>query len=155
MNDNNLPPLWSHQQKAIEMAKDKFLLCFDPGTGKTRAAIELFKSKAKGAQRLIIVAPLNVCENWVKEVGVYLNESFVIYLVVNKSQYQKQKILNEFLNSSLSRRHQILICNVEVFRSVEYRETIKKAKCNFFIIDESQNFKSPIAKQTKGLLECT
>ena len=76
-------PLWHHQKEAIARAGERFALFFDPGTGKTRTAIEIYKSQktCTGNTKAIIIAPLNVCRNWEVELKKYLGGPFVHYLV--------------------------------------------------------------------------
>lgn len=153
-----LPPLWKHQQRALDVAKNKFALFFDPGCGKTRTGFELLEKVAReyapGGMycRVLIFAPLNVCRNWVAEATQYVATPHSTYLCAGQTKYQKQKIINEWAHAILTEYH-FLICNIESLRSCEYRNCIKSSKCNFVIVDESHNFKSPSSLQTKGLFD--
>lgn len=69
---NQLPPLWKHQEVAIERAKGLpyFGLFNDPGTGKTRTVIEILRAKfaeRRGLLRTLILCPPIVCDNWRNE----------------------------------------------------------------------------------------
>lgn len=156
--ETTLPPLWSHQQEALNRAGDRFALFFDPGTGKTRTAIELYKKStfemrggfAVSNMRCIIFSPLNVCRNWEKELTEYLGAPFTCYLVSGQSKAKKLKILEEFAADD-GRQHAFLICNIESLRASNYQGYLAKSKASCIIVDESHNFKSPTSQQTKGL----
>lgn len=156
-------PLWSHQQSAISRASKRFALFFDPGCGKSRTAIELYKKAVEPeknspdrkirALKAIIFAPLNVCRNWENELKKYLGCDYKAYLVAGQSKAKKLGILAEFVKNTGVDLPTFLICNLECLRSVEYRSLLIKSKAKFLIVDESHNFKSATSLQTKGLLE--
>lgn len=173
------PPLWQHQQLAIEKASDpktgnRFALFFDPGCGKSRTAIELFKKNVKyykfqpvcasavrsdkegkshaAYMKAIIFAPLNVCRNWENELEEYLDVPYQTFLVAGQTKSKKLITLQEFRDAP-SLKHSFLICNIEALRSKEYRALISKCGATFMIVDESHNFKTPTSLQTKGLFE--
>jgi len=144
--------LWTHQKKAIERAEQgakKFALFFDPGTGKTRTAIEIFKRSVRG--RLLVFAPLNVCRTWVNELKQYLPEQHEIFLCAGQSRQKKLDALLQYAASKHNRA--ILICNTESLRSADYRKLLKLSRAGFVVVDESQMIKSPSSAQTKGLFE--
>jgi SNF2 family DNA or RNA helicase len=152
MNDLILPPLWSHQQKALEVAGRYFALFFDTGTGKTRTALELYKRNKTVNGKIIIVTPLNVCKNWEYEIAEYVLGKRKIYQGSGSNKAKKLKAIIEFCAESLD-CHQFLIVNTETFRTAEYRKWIAKSGATFVIIDEAHNFKTSSSLQTKGLLE--
>lgn len=140
-----LPPLWNHQREAIERASNRFALFFDPGTGKTRTAIELCKKTT--ARKVTIFAPLNVCRNWVNEINTY-SEHGNIYLVAGESKLKKLATLNNYKHDDSG----ILICNTESLRSKDYLQLLQQSGVDLIIADESHQFKSPTSLQTKGLI---
>lgn len=162
MNAPILPPLWSHQKEAIARATDRYALFFDPGCGKTRTAIELWKRTAMASGKTIIFAPLNVCRNWVNELNLYLDGHHRAWVVSGQSKAKKVEILelfanvNEFVDSDVHHGMapvpQFLICNIESLRSADYRSIMARSGASFIIIDESHNLKSPTSQQTKGAL---
>ena len=149
-----LPQLWQHQKDAISRAGDRFALFFDPGCGKTRTAIELYKKSrkpyVKGGKALIF-APLNVCRNWQNELEQYLQLPFSTYLVAGQTKQNKLAVLNQFRDSPVT-DHMFLICNTESLRGAEYRSLLYTCGASFVIADESHNFKSYNSLQTKGLI---
>lgn len=148
----NLPPLWQHQKEAIEKAGSKFSLFFDPGCGKTRTAIELYKKAKSKKRKTLVLAPLNVCRNWEVEIEEYLQEEYQSFLVAGQPKKKKIKTLEAFRDSK-SRHHKFLICNIETMRGAQYKELIVESGVDFIIIDESHNFKSYNSQQTKGMLQ--
>jgi len=153
---NNLPPLWSHQQLALDRAGERHALLFDIGCGKTRTAIELLKKATKNAvaqakKKVLIFAPLNVVRNWDKEIGKYLGETCTVFLVGGQARKKKLDIIHEFRDYRLTDHHVFLVCNIEILRSTEYTSWLGMTGASFVIVDESHNFKSPKSLQTKGL----
>lgn len=160
-----LPLLWNHQREAIERATNRFALFFDPGTGKTRTAIELHKRQhyymglstdkyqmnPVSPGRTIIFAPLNVCRNWEKELALYLDVPYAVFLVAGQSKAIKKKTLQAFCESPKS-WHVFLICNTECLRSKEYLSLLMQSGATFIIADEAHQFKTPNSLQTKGLI---
>jgi SNF2 family DNA or RNA helicase len=170
-NTNNcaqaLPPLWSHQKEAIARATNRYALFFDPGCGKTRTAIELWRlAKPARPAKTIIFAPLNVCRNWENELRTYSGCHYSAYLVAGQSKGKKLQALEDFarVNSDVTSTTaiantfglvptpQFLICNIESLRSADYRNLMARSGATFIIIDESHNLKSPTSQQTKGAL---
>lgn len=148
-NSLSMTELWNHQKKAVERMARKFALFFDPGTGKTRTTIEIFKRS--GQSRLIVFAPLNVCRNWVNELKKYLPGEYAVFLCAGQTKAKKLQALIDYAASRTG--VSILICNTESLRSSEYRKLLKLSKAGFVVVDESQMIKSPNSIQTKGLLE--
>lgn len=146
MNNNQLPELWNHQKRAIEIAGNRFALFFDPGTGKTRTAIELLKRAL--TKKAIIFAPLNVCRNWVNELKLYGVGDCPVYLVAGESRAKKLQTLENYKHDDSG----ILICNTESLRSKEYLGLLQQSNAGLVIADESHQFKSPTSLQTKGLI---
>ena len=149
-----LAPLWHHQKEAIARAGERFALFFDPGTGKTRTAIEIYKLQktCTGNTKAIIFAPLNVCRNWEVELKKYLGGPFTHYLVAGQTKAAKLRVLSLF-SEEKTKEPQFLVCNIESLRGDEYVEAMIAARPQFIIVDESHNFKSHSSQQTKGLLE--
>lgn len=159
------PPLWQHQRDAIAKAGPRFALHFDPGTGKSRTAIELLRKAAIRTEgdclvhsvfKVIIFAPLNVCRNWENEIKEYLGSPYETFIVAGGTKDKKLKELEKFARYG-GHKHAFLICNIESLRSKEYREILIRTGTTFIIADEFHNFKTPTSLQTKGflyLLDC-
>lgn len=64
-----LPPLWAHQAKTLELLKTSPIVfdTSDPGTGKTRAALEAFLQRGKG--KALVLAPKTLLESaWAADI---------------------------------------------------------------------------------------
>ena len=147
-----IPPLWEHQQEAIKKAvanKGRHAFFFDPGCGKTRTALELFNGYQ--ARKVVIVAPLNVCRNWKNEIETFAPQIKKVFVVAGQTKIKKLKIIEAFnqCNNEIS----ALIINMESFRGKEYVKELLHTRKDFWVIDESHNFKSATSQQTKGLIE--
>lgn len=158
MNRDNIEtftqPLWSHQRKALLEAKNYHALFFDPGCGKSRTAIELY-NRIQGFPKILIVAPLNVCRNWLNELEKFLAVKYEARVAAGQTKAKKLAAIAEFCNSDTEDKGitQVLIVNTESFRAKEYKAAIACSNAKFVIVDESHNFKGPASQQTKGLME--
>lgn len=142
--------LWLHQQKAIEKRKDKFCLFFDTGTGKTRTALEFLNIDSP--RKTLIIAPLNVCRNWVDEIKKFSldSDSLKIFLVAgSQTTVKKKKILKEF---NQCKNKSVLITNTETLGIDNYLNEIIGAGIEFLIVDEAHDFKNPESNRGKGLI---
>jgi len=146
-----IPPLWEHQRQAIERATNRFALFFDPGCGKSRTVIEIWRKANPLPAKTIIFTPLNVCRNWENELRLYAGCDYSVYVVAGQSRVKKIAMLTAFV-SHTGPMPAFLICNIETLRKLEYRHYLTASKSSFLILDESHNFKSPDSHQTKGLL---
>lgn len=63
MTTTATPPLWPHQERALEFLRDKpgAMLAMEMGTGKTRIAIEHLERL--DARRTLVLAPLSVVDH--------------------------------------------------------------------------------------------
>ena len=149
-------PLWSHQKAAIERARNKFALLFDPGCGKTRTAFEILKKQiaAKGGLQFktIIFAPLNVCRNWRAEAELYFDKPYRMFLVSGGTPAKKLKELEAFRDCK-DKKHLFCVVNIESLRSDKFLTPLIESKPTAVIADESHNFKGYKSKQTLGLLD--
>lgn len=69
-----VPPLWAHQKKTklLLSKQPRTLDLSDPGTGKTRAALEVFAERGKG--RAIVLAPKTLLETaWAEDAMKFLS----------------------------------------------------------------------------------
>lgn len=143
--------LWLHQQKAIEKRKDKFCLFFDTGTGKTRTALEFLNIDSP--RKTLIIAPLNVCRNWIDEIKKFSldSDSLKIFLVAgSQTTVKKKKILKEF---NQCKNKSVLITNTETLGIDNYLNEIIGAGIEFLIVDEAHDFKNPESNRGKGLIK--
>lgn len=146
-----LPPLWQHQKDAIAKAGNRFALHFDPGTGKSRTAIELLKRIIPLPRKIIIFAPLNVCRNWENELKQYLGTAYYTDIVAGGTKPKKLAALEHFRDYS-GPKPIFLLCNIESLRSKDYLAILCDCGASFVIMDEAHNVKTHNSQQTKGFL---
>lgn len=142
--------LWDHQVETIERAKNKksFAIFHEMGTGKSRTTLELLRhhfNTNKRVMKTIIIAPVIVLNNWVREIEQYTK--------ITKDKVHKLEGPIARKAKSLETLEGIVICNYDVFVNKEFCEAVIKWKPEIIIADESQRIKSPDAKRTKNILK--
>lgn len=140
--------LWQHQRDCIEKAKDLdgFALFCDPGTGKSRTALEMIIKK--GPHNVLILGPLVVVQQWKREFIRFSNINPKNIFTFDKDGLYKASLIA----SMTSPDKKIVITNFE---------TLYNPKCfDFFmgfveilICDESSRLKNPSAKRTKQAIK--
>ena len=82
------PPLWKHQQQAVDFARDRRATLFHMGlgTGKSRTAIEV--ARESGASQILILCPLSVVPAWKEQFNRFAPEFEVATL--NKGSVKKK-----------------------------------------------------------------
>jgi SNF2 family DNA or RNA helicase len=158
-----LPPLWSHQKTGIERARSAkhFAFFYDPGTGKSRTAIEIMKEEFNATsriQRTLIVAPAVVCPNWKDEWLLYSKIEAGRVKVLDGSGEKRlkefKKLAYTFPESQEGRKGQVFITNYEVFsRMPDLVAQIRHWGPEFCVWDESHKLKNPDAKSSKAAAE--
>ena len=81
--------LYPHQQKIVNIAKDKYLLPHSTGTGKTITSLEIMKKK--NVKNVLVICPKSIVENWKDEVKKYPNNFEVITKEYLRSHWQELK----------------------------------------------------------------
>lgn len=143
--------LWDHQKEAIARARTKnyFALFFEMGTGKTRTALEILKERinADGKPlRTLIVSPLVVVPNWVRESHQWID------LQVIALQGSQKKRIRTFASAVLAGEH-IFALNYEGLLMKDLLLGLKKWKPEVLIFDESHKLKSHNSLRTKRAVE--
>lgn len=133
--------LWTHQELTATKAKSRFGIFFDPGCGKTLTAIEIRNRRAMYAKTLV-VAPLNVCPNWLEEIEKFAIDKTVT-LLPSTTKAKKLKAIENY-------RQGFLVVNTESLRSDYYIKALLTHRFEFVIFDESHQLNSPTSSQTKG-----
>lgn len=155
-----LPELWHHQSRAIELAlpRDEFALFFEPGTGKTRTAIEILNKKMALERRFLktlILCPLSVIGVWERELkqNGFVTEQLII---CDKSGAQRQVRLKNGLYDSGTQKYtgqRIVVINYEAVILKDALDIIRQWGPEVLICDESHRLKSHEAKRSKMVYE--
>ena len=141
--------LYKHQEVARERYRyaSEIPLFFDPGTGKTRTALQIAADKfADGAiDAVLVIAPNGVHKQWaVEEVPKWLSD------VDTTVQWRKNKKLF-FIPGKLN----IVATNIEQFSTKERYLDYVAFACShrtMIILDEATRIKNPKAIRTQRLL---
>lgn len=146
-------PLWEHQKRAIEKASElgQYGFLFEPGTGKTRTAIETLRAlytKEGGILRTLILAPPIVLENWKQEFKRFSAIDQKKIIILSGSQ---EKRMNDFYR--VPSDDQIFITNYEALLMKELYAHFIEYGWDVIIADESHRVKSHDAKRTKALIQ--
>jgi len=78
--------LYQHQQKVLELNKEKYLLAMDTGTGKSLTAIEL--AKKNNCKRVLLICPKALKEKWNRDLIRY--EVKGSPLVLSKEEFSRK-----------------------------------------------------------------
>ncbi len=139
--------LWPHQVEAIDFVADKpaAMLAMAMGTGKSRVAIDLLKSRA--ARKILILCPSSVVDVWPHQFNIHAPGEFQVLALRTGPVRQRQTEAARFF-ARLS-RNQVLVINYEAC----YRETMDtwllKQEWDAIICDESHRIKAPGGVQSR------
>jgi len=141
--------IWEHQKIGIARAKeqDSFAFFWEPGCGKTFAAIHTLVEWCKLQQKplkTIVFCPPIVVRQWREEIGKYSNlEPHVVLL--EGAGAKRVKTFKESMHLP-----RIFITNYESLLMKELFPLFLTAKFDVLICDESHKLKSLTAKRTKA-----
>jgi len=140
------PPLWKHQEDAVDFAMQRTATLWHMGlgTGKSRCAIE-FKRRIQ-AKATLILCPLSVCEAWREQHQQFSPESEVI--VLNKGSVAKKL---KAAQAAAQRARQmckalVVVVNYESARNAPLSPWLEEREFDLLVLDESHRIKSPKGK---------
>ena len=145
-----IPP-WDHQGKAIDIAspRDYYGLLFDPGTGKTATAINIYRHWCyQAGERLkgVIICPPVVIKNWKKEFEMHSTLGDYIIPLVGTG-IQREKIVRKYMHDKV-----IFVTNYETLLMNKVFTLLYEYEPRIMILDESHKIKSYKAKRSKAAL---
>lgn len=148
-----LPPLWKHQQDAIDKAygKDYFGLLFEMGCGKSRTLCNILDDKFdsnKRVLRTIVFTPLMVVENLTREFQKFGRRSAEAVIALSGTLKERQKTLEKFKDHNC-----IFITNYESLYHGPIVEQLKKWPIEAIVCDEMHRLKDVTSKRTKIMLQ--
>ena len=138
-------PLFTHQAEAIALAKQQTTLALfhEPGLGKTRTVLEIFRNYRANVPdlKLLVVCPKSIIKDaWLKNAALWVPE----FTICNMRKEKRPE------------NYDIMVINYEMFQTEKKYHAIKAmAQLDNFMIalDESSKIKNPKAKRTLKLLE--
>lgn len=132
--------LWPHQQKSLNKYKQSphIFDMSDPGTGKTRAAIEAYADLGKG--RALIIAPKSLLEAaWAEDIKKFApGLSYSIAYASNRVD-------------AFSTRSDVYITNTDAARWLAEQPAAFFKSFDTLIVDESSYFKHHSSKRSKAM----
>lgn len=150
--ERQIPKLWEHQQKAVNLASGKnyFALFMDPGTGKSASLTTILRNiynREGDIVPTIILCPLVVIKNWKKEILMWskIPESKVI-LVTGTTAQKLEAIENAPALSILVTNYETLI-QEKIYSLMESHLFLGGNSC--LVLDESHRCKTHNSKRTK------
>jgi SNF2 family DNA or RNA helicase len=158
----NPPPLREHQLEALQFSRDKeepefFGLFMDPGTGKTKVALEKMAElyRKKRIDTALVFAPNGVHVQWIEEQAVEHCPISYRAIVWQPVRTKKWKDISRW---ALQKKDALLIVaiNYEALTTKDglnfCRYLMKHRKTGIFA-DESSRIRNPQAIRTKQMLE--
>lgn len=148
-----LIPLWEHQKKAIELAKNAphFAFFHQMGVGKTCTTINVLRHKYSESHRLmntLIFCPLIVTENWKKEFAMHSKINLKDIIVLKGSQTERLMLIAK------NPGPKIFITNYEVLAVMpDLFTALWQWSPEILIFDESHKLKDMKSKRTKAAIK--
>jgi SNF2 family DNA or RNA helicase len=147
--EENLPPLWRHQQEAIDRAAalPSFALFFEMGTGKTRTAIDILRARFNKSRKILktlVLCPPIVVKNWREEWLKYsrIDPARVVMLTGSG----KDRVAKFDANSA---QGTIFVTNYEAMLMPDLHGRLQAWGLEALVLDESHKCKDRKAKRTK------
>lgn len=138
---NTIPDLYDHQKETLKFSKktNKIFDTSDPGTGKTRAHLEIFK-KNKKAGKLLVLAPKSLLEAaWGSDIERFYPEfTYSIARATNR-----EKAFNVDVD--------IYITNIDAVKWLLKQKPQFFKKFGSIIIDESTAYKNRTSARSKAV----
>lgn len=144
----SLPPLWKHQENAVQksFSTSHLGLFFEIGTGKSRTAIDILRYKCAGHERLLrtlILSPKITLVNWQREIAKYSKIHPRDVLVLEGSgAKRKKKLLEAITDGYTLTKPKIIITNYETLQMEDVYNILTDWKPELMIADEAHRIKS-------------
>lgn len=150
---SEIVPLWEHQRKAVEIAKDLpgYGFLFDVGAGKTLTTITTLRHKYAQEGRLLrtlILGPPIILENWAREWAKFSKIKSKDITVLNGTGAKR---LEKF--RAHSAEPQIFITNFESLLMPDLFEALCAWSPEVLVVDESHRCKDMTTKRTRAVLK--
>lgn len=158
--DQALPP-YEHQYKDFVRFRDNpaFALFWEMGTGKTKETIDIavHKYKQKTIDKVLIIAPNTVHEQWInKEIPKHCVVPYSVFTYYNKNTEKYLTALFNFLEQSQDKsKLHFLAVHVEAFQYPKIETTIKRYAAGaklLWVVDEGTRIKNIQSKTHKNIV---
>jgi SNF2 family DNA or RNA helicase len=148
-------PLWNHQKKAIEMARQvrDLALFFEMGTGKSRTTIEIIRehcNRERRLKRILILGPVIVVRNWQAEFGMFSKIAQHDIVALTGAGKKRVKTFQDYAidpKTLTLTRPRIFITNYEALEMDALYQLLLEYKPEILVCDESHRLKNPQSKR--------
>lgn len=154
---------WEHQREAIQRAipRNSFAFLFEPGCGKTCAAINTLRAKYAQYNRIlrtIVLCPPIVLENWRREFKMHSKIDQKNIIILHGPQKKRLEIFKReaFIKKEgelPSKLGKIFLTNYESLLMEDLMGAFLAWETEVLLLDESHRCKNPSSKRTKGALK--
>lgn len=124
-----------HQLEAVygvllKRSRVRFLLADDPGAGKTiMAGLFLKELKYRGvAQRILIVTPANLTDQWRRELAEKFNEKFIVVDRHTSSAHYQENVWQKYPH---------IVTSLDFAKQETYRSELQQSQWDVVIVDEA------------------
>lgn len=141
------PPLWSHQQQALQFIEGKTgaMLAMEMGTGKSAVAIH--HADRMQCERILIVCPKSVATVWPKQFATHSARAWNVVTAADGANSKRIKTLQAAL---VTPPPTAVVVNYDVLTQALGAEILKHAgKFSLLILDECHKLKSAAGKQSR------
>jgi len=138
------PPLWKHQQQAVDFARDRQATLFHMGlgTGKSRTAIEV--ARESGARQILILCPLSVVPAWKEQFNRFAPEFEVATLNKGSVKKKLKDASSLAMSAAYSQKPFVIVINYESARCEPFSAWASNTILwDLLVMDESHRIKSP------------
>lgn len=160
----NTSPDYQNLVSKLSYLNHKYGMFMEPGLGKTKTVIDSISTllKNKEISKCIVIPPANLIKNWNEELEKHCNKTLISkFLIISnknleKLEQNKKKILALQINIDKETDKNLLKeLKTELISLLPITEQYKDGILSgniAIVIDESHNFKNPLAIKTKYLL---
>lgn len=117
--------LYRHQREFLARNPKRRLLCWDTGSGKTRAAIEW--AKQNFATRILVICPKALKEKWRRDILKYAGNQLNPWLILSKEEFRK-------LHKEISAHEVVIVDEAHYFSGMKSQ----MSKALFWYINKRQ-----------------
>jgi SNF2 family DNA or RNA helicase len=112
---------FDHQVEALTYLyhHPRFALFYDPGTGKTKIAIDLLRILKKEGKRALVLGPRVVIRNWAKEVKIHAGDELRVGTLVGDTE-RKRKVISRY------KEYDVIVCSYGTARTLGLPRLNKK-----------------------------
>jgi len=160
---NEVMPLWSHQQAALNWLQLKknnhasgVMLAMGMGTGKTRIAIEWMKSQrdSQCPYPNIVFCPKPVLDVWARQLNMFGGDLEPLILNGNASLWNRSLAIERFITNGRPTCGKVVVLNYESLAAAPNDAISKSIICRQWacaILDESHRIKAAKGLRSKLL----